>query len=438
MKKRNMVQKRQSKSANVPKQQKTPVPVPVTEVVQMSTSEQQELRKRLFSSPTRPPNIEKSVVSMPRTALKSIIVEPILTESNCESRNESDQEELKGKESGNKQWETALVQSTKMAERTLQRVMRSYQKRSAMMGGANKRAISGIPYIFDTAVTRSPTAHISTTSYHVNTEQNDPPSSSQQRPPSRPTINSTKGMSPLKNRILEKSNVTTAAKVLSADKVAPISALEDDNVSEISSVQSFSALVRVDTTAIPLPVDEPKKGLPLVQPTPTEEQETVQALEQEITMDDVEGEKTADIEGKMVVQDQSISNEAVQKIPKGDGLPLPDDIEHDKTEVPIVAVELDLVKEHEEIIPIPAAALENPASHSSSSSSSSSKSSKSSNSDEKKILVQEDSSEPLPSTERAIIAEDADADEEDDIAIDNRFLNKLNNKYEEFRSFRDD
>ena len=51
-----------------------------------------------------------------------------------------------------------------------------------------------------------------------------------------------------------------------------------------------------------------------------------------------------------------------------------------------------------------------------------------------------DPSESFPVIERITTStEEADADEESDgsIAIDNRFISKLNNKYEEFRSFKD-
>ena len=444
MKKLHVTKKRQSKSVHAPKQKsQREEPVPVT--VQMNITEQQELRKRLFSSPTRPPIIGKSVVSTSPTVLKSIVVEPILTESTCESRQEIDPEESKSKGSHNKQWEIALVQSTKVAEQTLQRVMRSYQKRSAIMGGASKRALSGIPYIFDT-VTRNPTAHTSSSSspYPVHTEQNhpssspSPPSSSQQKPPSRPINSSTKGMSPLKNRILEKSNGTTAAKVLS-DKANAIGALEDDNVSEISSIQSFSAVVTVGT-ATAIPFDEPIGLLP-AQPTTTTQQATVETIVQETTMNDVKSENSADADGK-------IPNEIVQ-MPEDCGLPLPDDDEHDIPEAKEEEKKKEVEKVQEEITSLPPADLEshvtdiNPASHSSSSSSSSSssKSSKSGKSNEKEMPDPDpDPSESFPVIERITTStEEADADEESDgsIAIDNRFISKLNNKYEEFRSFKD-
>ena len=404
-------------------------------VVHMTSEEQQELRKRLFSSPTRPLVIGKSTVSTPPTVLKRTVVEPILTEeSNCESRIEIDQIESNGMETHNKQWDIALVQSTKVAERTLQRVMRSYQKRSAIMGGPNKRSISGIPYIFNTMTKNPYTTQIpsSPSPYHVHKEQNNPSSSSSlQKPPSRPISSTTKGISPLKNRIVEKSTVTTTVsdKVL-LGKSNGIGTLEDDNISEISSIQSFGAVTKVSTTTIP--VVEPIR-IPPVQLTKILQQETtVKSTEQEITMNDMNGKNFAVVENTMVLPDQQISHKIVQLHEEDSDLAIPDDIEDGE---PVVATVLEVEKEEEEITSTSAADLENhaadikPTSYSSiSSSSSTSSSSKSSHSNEKEI---EDPSEPLPDTKRTTMTENGDADEEDDasIEIDNRFISKLNNKY---------
>lgn len=114
---------------------------------EMSPSKQKLFRKQLFGSPMRSLVGKFGVATGTRT---SRVIGTGTTSTNCESRIEADgviEQHASGMKQETKPWEVALAQSTVNADKTLKRVMKSYQKRQNIMGGAGKQTISGIPYL---------------------------------------------------------------------------------------------------------------------------------------------------------------------------------------------------------------------------------------------------------------------------------------------------